>query len=238
MNKTQPALDCFVDKRAYRSIADPKPSDLVSTSELDQYDRDGFVLLRGRLSDKLVSSLLLQALPLAKLSNRSVKGLERHHDVFGQFYRSEIVRQLVAAFNGPSEMCQSYVFFKMPGELRPKPWHQDSIYWDTSAETMINLVVSLTHATKASGAVHFIPGSHKLGRLFHQVQDDGFGFPNLVCDVSAFREPVVPELAPGDVIVSHSLVVHGSFANTSPEMRINIGFHHHAVGTKISWIRR
>jgi ectoine hydroxylase-related dioxygenase (phytanoyl-CoA dioxygenase family) len=231
-------LDRFVDPRAFRSRPPEHPLRHFTSEQIAAYDRDGFLLLRAVLDPGFVERLRAEAMKLFARNSRSVKNIERHSDIFRAVYEPPPIRGMIEDLNGPSVMCQSFVFFKQPGERRPKPWHQDSIYWGTSAETMVNVFVPLTQAVARNGAVHFVPGSHRLGRLFHWVEDDGFGFPNLVCDVSAFREPVVPEVSPGDIIISHNLVVHASFANESDEMRINLGFHHHAVGTTLDWLDR
>jgi Phytanoyl-CoA dioxygenase (PhyH) len=228
-------LDRFIDRRAFHWQPPANPQHLTA-EQLADYGRDGFIVVRQALDLRFVETVREASLDLLPIDSRSVKNIEQHNPIFRQVYENQPVQGMVSDLNGPSVMCQSFVFFKPPGNLRPKPWHQDSVYWGTSAETMMNVFVPLTSSNRRNGGVHFIPGSHLLGRLFHRASDDGFGFPNLVCDVSAFREPVVPEVEPRDLILCHNLVVHGSFRNETDEMRINIGFHHRAVGTTLEWL--
>jgi ectoine hydroxylase-related dioxygenase (phytanoyl-CoA dioxygenase family) len=51
--------------------------------------------------------------------------------------------------------------------------------------------------------------------------------------VSAFREPQVVTLEPGDVMLIHSFTLHCSPANPSSEPRINFGLHFHHRDNRI-----
>lgn len=228
-------LDAFIDQRAFRPLPSPYESYYLHAEQIHTYDRDGFVIIRDILNTQFVDRLRLSSLNLQAVDKRSVKDIEKHDPIFQMVYENSVVRFMVEDLNGPSDMCQSFVFFKSPKDQRPKPWHQDSAYWGTSDETMTNVFVPLTPSNKRNGGVHFFPGSHLLGRIFHHVEDDGFGFQNLVCNVTAFKEPVCPDVNPGDLIICHNLTVHGSFSNDTDATRINIGFHHKRRGTTLEW---
>ncbi len=85
--------------------------------------------------------------------------------------------------------------------------------------------VALTPSTLENGCIYCIPGTHKLGRIYHTPHEDEFGLQNLVCDISSFRGPVALELEPGDVAFVPTLTVHASFENRCEARRINLGFH-------------
>jgi ectoine hydroxylase-related dioxygenase (phytanoyl-CoA dioxygenase family) len=77
--------------------------------------------------------------------------------------------------------------------------------------------------------VWFVPGSHRRGKLdIHDVVSAAGG--NLLPDAV----PLVCN--PGDVAISNRQILHGSFANTSSDLRVslNFGFHRRSaiIGVK------
>jgi ectoine hydroxylase-related dioxygenase (phytanoyl-CoA dioxygenase family) len=122
-----------------------------------------------------------------------------------------------------------FLYRKQCTSLVPKQWHQDAAYWDMSDARVMALFTPVTPITKDNGAIHVIPGSHRLGRLFHRPAANH----NLVCDTLAFRDPHVVELAPGDVMAIHSFALHCSPVNPSTEQRINFGLHFYNRKTTI-----
>ena len=119
------------------------------------------------------------------------------------------------------------VFIKVPGLGASVAWHQDgTTHWDTSYwdETChgFNFMGQLYGCTAANG-VWVVPGSHKLGKIDIRAMAAEAGSDRLL--------DAVPMLCnPGDVAINNRQLLHGSFANTSPDWRvtINFGFHRRA----------
>lgn len=119
------------------------------------------------------------------------------------------------------------IFIKKPGEGASVAWHQDGTthwdtpYWDETCHGF-NFMGQLYGCTAANG-VWVVPGSHKLGKIDIKAMADEAGSDRL--------SDAVPLLCnPGDVAICNRQLVHGSFANTSPDWRvtINFGFHRRA----------
>ncbi len=102
----------------------------------------------------------------------------------------------------------------------PSPDHQDNYYWAVKGSNALTLWIALEKSNKNNGCVHYYDGSHKYGILNHE---DSFakGSSQKVSDTNFLRKFNIsyPELEPGDVIVHHSLVVHGSSKNISKKSR-------------------
>lgn len=114
-------------------------------------------------------------------------------------------------------------FVKEPGLGPSVAWHQDGTThwnardWDAGAHGF-NFMTQLYPSTAANG-VWVVPGSHRHGRadIKRMVADNG----------SDRLEDAVPMLCDaGDTIVTNRQLVHGSFANSSPDRRLtlNAGF--------------
>ncbi len=117
------------------------------------------------------------------------------------------------------------IFVKQPGLGGSVAWHQDGVtHWDSpdwdEGIHGFNFQVQL-YPTTPGNCLWVVPGTHKLGRvdIKQWVADNGGderlpGAVPLTC-------------APGDVTMVNRQMVHGSFANTSPDLRVSItvGFH-------------
>ena len=127
---------------------------------------------------------------------------------------------IAAAINGPDFVPYNEVtFIKEPGLGPSVAWHQDGLThwdspdWDQGAHGF-NFMAQLYPST-AGNAVWVLPGSHKMGKLdiARQVTESG----------SERLSGAVPLLSgAGDVIVNNRQMLHGSFANTSKDLRITL----------------
>jgi hypothetical protein len=114
-------------------------------------------------------------------------------------------------------------FVKEPGLGPSVAWHRDGTThwtapdWDMGAHGF-NFMTQLYPST-AGNSVWVLPGSHRLNRV---------DIRKLVAESGSDRiAGAVPLLCnPGDTIVNNRQIVHGSFANSSPDRRItlNAGF--------------
>lgn len=110
-------------------------------------------------------------------------------------------------------------FVKEPGLGPSVAWHQDgtthwnSADWDQGAHGF-NFMTQLYPSTAANG-VWVLPGSHKRGKA---------DIKRMVAESGSDRiEGAVPMLCDaGDTIVTNRQLVHGSFANSSPDRRITL----------------
>ena len=110
-------------------------------------------------------------------------------------------------------------FVKEPGLGPSVAWHQDgtthwdSPDWDEGAHGF-NFMTQLYPSTAANG-VWVLPGSHKRGKA---------DIRKMVAESGSDRiEGAVPMLCDaGDTIVTNRQMVHGSFANSSPDRRLTL----------------
>ncbi|MFT5449063.1 MAG: hypothetical protein ACI9DC_004251 [Gammaproteobacteria bacterium] len=131
---------------------------------------------------------------------------------------------VAAAVNGKDFVPYNEVtFVKEPRLGVSIAWHRDGTThwhasdWDQGAHGF-NYMAQLYPSTAANG-VWVLSGSHKIKKM---------DIPALVRDSGSERiEGAVPMVcAAGDVVISNRQLVHGSFANTSPDRRItlNMGY--------------
>jgi len=110
-------------------------------------------------------------------------------------------------------------FVKEPGLGPSVAWHQDgTTHWDAADWDQgahgFNFMTQL-YASTAANCVWVLPGSHKHGKA---------DIKQMVAESGSDRiEGAVPMLCDaGDTIVTNRQLVHGSFANSSPDRRITL----------------
>lgn len=141
---------------------------------------------------------------------------------------------VAAAINGQDFVpFTEGIFLKEPGRGAAVAWHRDGVtHWDSPSWDQgthgFNFMAQLNGCTPANG-VWVLPGTHKQRRV---------DLPGLIAEAGTERIPgAIPMVCdPGDVVISNRQVLHGSFANTSPDWRVtfNIGFHRRASVLDVS----
>lgn len=220
------AIDDFIEPQAFVP-ASPMTDTVggLDAETVDFFNTNGYAILKGHVPPDALSRIRTDVEGLVEQNHRSQKDIHLKSDNIGAALESDLIRGTVERFNGPSELLQSFAFTKLPQEVRTKHWHQDGVYWGLSDSRVCCLFVPMTATTEDNGCIWFVPGTHKLGRMYHWVATDEFGLQNLECEMSAFRDPVPMILEPGDAVIAHTYTVHGSFHNRTDEPRISLGFH-------------
>lgn len=130
---------------------------------------------------------------------------------------------IAEAINGPDFVpYNDSIFVKKPGMGGSVSWHQDgATHWDHPhwypGIHGFNFQVQVYRTTPAN-ALWIIPGSHTEGRIDIRARvaanEGSERLPDAI--------PLVTEA--GDVTIVNRQMLHGSFANTSPDPRVSITF--------------
>ena len=115
-------------------------------------------------------------------------------------------------------------FTKPPAHegTRQTVWHQDSPYVPVDRRGMLTIWIPTQQVTAESGAMRFVPGSHRLGSLGRRDLIDGE--PSLeefltAEDLAQVGAPVTVPLSAGDITVHDGLCLHGAEPNMSDRPR-------------------
>jgi len=133
--------------------------------------------------------------------------------------------RVAEAINGPDfTPFNEAVWIKQPGLGGSVAWHQDGwTHWNNPElddhTHGFNFMAQL-YGCDATNGLWIVPGSNRLGKL---------SIKSMVAAAGSDRLPdAVPLIcSPGDVAITSRQAVHGSFANTSSNVRVtlNFGFH-------------
>jgi hypothetical protein len=152
-------------------------------------------------------------------------GSLQHSDSCLRLYSHPYLLAIADAINGPDfTPFNEAVWVKQPRLGGSVAWHQDGwTHWDDpdldENTHGFNSMMQLYGCDAANG-LWVVPGSHRRGKLDVTTMRDDSGSDRLPGAVPFICKP-------GDMAISNRQVVHGSFANTSDNIRItiNAGFH-------------
>jgi len=201
-----------------------------------QYQRDGFVVLRGFLPDAQFAELRRE---LQRYIRDIVPTLPDSHAFYDDRDRPETLKQLQhmsvdpyfaayiehPAWQGlaaqllgePAVAISAAEWFNKPaGTEHPTPPHQDNYYFNLEPAQVLTLWLALEDVDEENGCLRYVPGSHHLGRLPHNASRV-LGFSQGLADFSEelrAREVTVP-LRANDLVVHHGWTIHRAEPNRS-----------------------
>lgn len=151
---------------------------------------------------------------------------------------ADTMSQLLAGPNEPDgapvELHHSTMHVKPPETGHPFPMHQDLAFYNHQDGRYVDVLVHLNDTSHANGEIRFIDGSHKLGPLKHITSftnDNGETeqcTPHLPWTQFRLEDTVPVPAKAGDIVVFNIYTVHGSYMNTTSEMRrlVRVGYKH------------
>jgi ectoine hydroxylase len=207
------------------------------TREAAEFQRDGFVIVRGLLNEeeaRLLGEIARadQALTESAYGRKDASGLpvtlavrnELKDDVYSAIARSRrIVERMQTFLGGEVYHWHHKLILKQPQVGGAWEWHQDYGYWYHNGcllPDMASCLIAIDRATRANGCLQVLRGSHRIGRIDHGKTGDQTGADLERVEVALRRfELVYVELAPGDAVLFHANLLHRSDQNRSDEPR-------------------
>ncbi|MBI2193165.1 MAG: phytanoyl-CoA dioxygenase family protein [Planctomycetes bacterium] len=144
----------------------------------------------------------------------------RQDEVLGPFVRHPKIVDVVAELMSPNiKLYYDQVFAKPPYGPANR-YHQDSVFWNFFAsKNLLTAWIAIDNATVENGCVRYIPGSHEFGLI------DWDHLPYLLTGDVLAGERMTP-LDAGDVVFHHSLTLHCSGPNPTPQRRWGWALHY------------
>ncbi|MFV1442931.1 MULTISPECIES: phytanoyl-CoA dioxygenase family protein [unclassified Phaeobacter] len=217
------------------------PHPLIARDHIDDFQRDGVVLIRGLFVDQVdilrdgVEANMAQPGPYAS-NNEKPGQTGRFFDDYCNWTRIPQFQQAieqspvaeVAADLMQSkrvQMFHDHVLVKEPGTSMATPWHQDGPYYFVEGQQTISFWSPLDPVTNAS--LRCVAGSHRWEKEVlptRWVSEEGFfadeGQYMPVPDPDAEGMTILEwEMQPGDAVAFNYRTLHGARANTSETRR-------------------
>lgn len=153
--------------------------------------------------------------------DKQIMVLAVNYQTSAAFFRSafdETAVSIVAAILGPNVELfgNGQCLYKEPVGGHPKHLHQDSAYFEHRYEGPVGILNYVVDTDLGNGALHVVPGSHRLGQLKHV---DTFSHLGLEADEWPWESALPVSGKAGDSIFFNVKTVHGSKQNMSDKPR-------------------
>ena len=215
---------------------------VLSREEVETYQRDGSLVVRGVLGIQEIAELraaaehfenLAQALDASssviELDDvasgasgekriRRIKSPHLNHDVFAAQLRSPDLLDMVEQLIGPNiRWHHTKLNAKQPGGSGHVEWHTDWGYYPHTNCDLLEIGIAIDPSTIENGCLYVLPGSHEGPAFDHTEQGVFVGAVPVGSFDTELTEPLI--LEPGDISIHHVRLLHGSGPNRSSSQR-------------------
>ncbi|HWA96910.1 MAG TPA: phytanoyl-CoA dioxygenase family protein [Pirellulales bacterium] len=210
---------------------------MLTSDQVDQFHRDGYLCLRSLFAADEMQALLEFArndpsLVASAYARKDASGAETKlalwneagEDLYSLFARSpRIVDPMQQVLGDEVYLYHMKMMLKEPYVGGAWEWHQDYGYWYNNGclwPTMASCLIAVDRATRENGCLQVLRGSHHLGRIDHGKTGDQTGADmERVNEALRRMELVYNECEPGDALFFHANLLHRSDQNRSPNPR-------------------
>ena len=233
---------------------DQRLADEFSADEIAQFERDGFVIVRGLAASDWASRMLQvirehleRELPPVELEadvhypgspesidqpgGRTIRRLKQAHSrdiVFTEWIcHFPLVRRLTQLL-GPGVVMplahHNCVMTKQPHHSSDTRWHRDIRYWNFARPELVNVWLALGDEYPDNGGLFIIPGSHRIELQPVQLDDDLFFREDVPINQPLLDSAVPVELSAGDVLFFHARLLHSASRNNTGQTKYSAVF--------------
>jgi len=206
---------------------------MLSKQQIDQFHRDGFLLVRGMYSADEMKDISRWTDEVAGSSEKAghymmyfesskqdgsriisrIEDFVSFHEGFAELITRRRMQEAVSELFGETAVLfKDKINFKLPGGDGFKE-HQDvQAGWDDYADLHITVMIAIDETNAENGSVEMIPGMHKrglLGKMWAPLTD--------VDTANVAYEPV--HCQPGDAVFFDSYAPHRSKPNNTDHAR-------------------
>lgn len=204
---------------------------------IKSYRRDGYVVLRGFLSEGEVSDLnsslqrviaeKLSAMPPAqvvfenpadKSTLKQLQDLQLYDPFFSDILLRSRFEKIARTLLHDEPLGKTVEYFNKPPKIgKPTPPHQDAYYFMLKPPEALTMWLALEDADEENGCVRYVRGSHLSGMRPHG-RSSTAGFSQGIVDYGNAND-VAHEIAvpakPGDLLIHHAMTIHRADGNAS-----------------------
>ena len=229
---------------------------MLTAGQINAYQKNGFLLLRGLIEPADLNIWRARFINIVNHEIRKTRGMVVMKDVMVAkgavepkspvyavnkllnfeddpgFYSYVENAQLVNAVNdliGKKLYSLVTNVFNKPPEVDGRhPLHQDLRYFRMRPpEKIVACWTAISPCTRQNGCLAVVPKSHQVGLLDHKMPEwDYVNFAFYGVNNASQLEHVHIEMEPGDTLLFHPLLVHGSGRNLTSECRRAISTHY------------
>jgi len=218
----------------------------LSKEQLEQFRRDGFLLIRNFLdkrSCEVIKEIAKVHLKYAiepieteyeyigidkEIYKKSVRRLRQVYDrdiVFKQWMENREIRPILKQVLGEEPILvtahHNSIMTKLAHTSTQTCWHRDSRYWSYKDDNLVSVWLALGKENSENGVLEFIPGSHRMEFKESSFDAKSFFRADLEENQRVIDKKVSFELESGDIVLFHSELLHRANENRSDKDKIS-----------------
>lgn len=227
----------------------------LTPQQIEQFDRDGFLLLRGFAAPEMCDEILelaakhlydmvepieseeeYQQLQNGTKTTRRLRQVYDREPLFRAWMRNKEIRPVLEQLLGETPVLllahHNSIMTKLPQVSSITTWHQDIRYWHFENDNLLSVWLSLGDENLENGLLEFIPGTHKMNFSSEQF-DKNSGFrDDLPENQAIIAKRVHFELTKGDVVLFHAKTLHYANKNSSDAPKISFVYSLRGISNK------
>lgn len=217
----------------------------LTQQQLDDFQRDGFLILPGFAPEGLRREILEAAkeeiaqmkppieseeeylgVPQGGITTlRRLRQVYHRHPAFQAWMHYDPIRPMLTQVLQEKPVLtlahHNSIMTKMPETSTETCWHQDMRYWHFENANLVSVWLALGEERLENGVLEFIPGSHHL-QLSQERFDAKTCFrEDLEANRALIAKKVHYDLNPGDVVLFHALTLHHAYQNRTQKPKIS-----------------
>ncbi|GAB4161796.1 MAG: phytanoyl-CoA dioxygenase family protein [Planctomycetaceae bacterium] len=225
-----------------------------SAAEVDDFQKNGYAVVRGLADRSLVESM--REITIAQLQaelgpcefevelqypgapdspekpgGRTIRRLKQaisRHPVFLEWVSNPELVTRLRQLLGPEIVMplahHNCIMTKQPRFSSDTGWHQDIRYWSFNRPELVSVWLALGEEKPENGCLRLIPGSHLLQYDRSQLDDALFLREDVPANNELIHQQITAELQPGDVLFFHSRTFHSASRNYTDQTKYSAVF--------------
>jgi phytanoyl-CoA hydroxylase len=209
----------------------------VSEQQRAQYERDGFLVVRGLFAPDEVAEIRerfdaigQKGEPITGFWNPDLSPeavgdpLKRYPRVMQPHRFDEMskrylldarVHDILRALLGEEPVAAQTMFYYKPPGAKGQALHQDNFYLHVKPATCMAAWTAIDSCIPDNGCLYIVPGTHKEEIVCPEKADPAESFTTHLVRIPGNRKAVPVEMAPGDTLFFNGSLIHGSPPNRS-----------------------
>jgi len=209
----------------------------LSTTQISNYGREGFLIVRGLWSADEVAAVRkrfddiaarAEAIPghwtpdlseeaTADPLRRYPRVMQPHRfdDLSGRLLLDERIRTVLQAILDPDPVAAQTMFYFKPPGARGQALHQDNFYLHVRPHTCMAAWTAIDPCTPDNGCLYVVPETHRESVVCPESADQKESFSTHLVRIPGQKKAVAVEMEPGDVLFFNGSLIHGSPPNRS-----------------------
>ncbi len=216
----------------------------LTSQELNEFNENGFIVLRNFLSEDFCNKILEKAnehlkrkeapieseqeymnLDEEKITIRRLRQVYDREEVFKEWMTNKKIRPILKQILNDTPVLtlahHNSIMTKVPHESTRTYWHQDRRYWHFQNDDLVSVWLSLGDEFLENGLLEFIPKSHKIDFGKNRFDENSNFLDENQENQELIKTRSSQNLAKGDVVLFHCKTLHHASKNKTDNAKIS-----------------